>query len=357
MNINGIRTHLNFRLFNKNIFNYKFILKKSNYLYLIIFLILFLISLLIFNFKHFYNNNFDSSFIKDDNRNLNLDYDNYTFLIIKRENCSLCGLFSDYIIFLGCINEYISRGLIPIIDLQSYNNVFNGFNVNLSNENPWEIFFNQPFGYSLNDVLRKGKNLKYVECFSSNYPSLSIFSNEVLMGFWHNLAKQYIPVKTKMLLKSKLIIKNLFKKSKNVLGILMRGTDYISKKPKNHPIPPTPEIVLNDIKEMNNKNNYDWYFISTEDDIIRQKFREQLGNKLKYYSYNKAINYNYKQKQFLSDNEIVKGNINYMETYLLNIIILSQCIDIICARTSGAIGVFILKNGFRNSKYYNMGCY
>ena len=38
-------------------------------------------------------------------------------------------------------------------------------------------------------------------------------------------------------------------------------------------------------------------------------------------------------------------------------IILSKCIDIISAQTSGAIGVFIFSNGFRYSKVYNLGYY
>ena len=38
-------------------------------------------------------------------------------------------------------------------------------------------------------------------------------------------------------------------------------------------------------------------------------------------------------------------------------IILSKCIDIICAMTSGSLGVFIFTKGFRNSKVYNIGFY
>ena len=115
------------------------------------------------------------------------------------------------------------------------------------------------------------------------------------------------------------MLKKLFKKKKNVLGILMRGTDYTSKKPKGHPIPPTTETVIKDIKKMNNKINYDWYFLTTEDDLIREKFVKELGNKIKYYIYNEKVNYNYKKKKFLSFNNKIKGNIKYMKVYLLNI--------------------------------------
>ena len=203
----------------------------------------------------------------------------------------------------------------------------------------------------------KGKKIQYYSCNSMTSPNYSIFFNKILMDFFHNLARKYIPVKEKILLESQLIRKNLFKESKNVLGILMRGTDYISIKPRSHPIPPSTEIVIKDIRELDNKNNYDWYFISTEDELIRKKFVQQLGSKLKYYIYDKKINYNYKKKKLLSYNKNIKGNINFTKVYLLNMIILSKCVDIVCAMTSGSLGVFIFTNGFRNSKVYKIGFY
>ena len=69
------------------------------------------------------------------------------FAIIRRLDCSTCGLFSYYIVYLGCINKYINEGFIPIVDLQSFDNIFNGFNVSSSTNNPWEYFFQQPYDY------------------------------------------------------------------------------------------------------------------------------------------------------------------------------------------------------------------
>ena len=95
----------------------------------------------------------------------------------------------------------------------------------------------------------------------------------------------------------------------------------------------------------------------TEDDFIRERFINEFGRKLKFIKYKKKINYNYKQKNFICLNEIIVGNIEYSKIYLINIIILSKSTDIICARTGGAIGAFILTNGFRNTKIYYLGFY
>ena len=71
----------------------------------------------------------------------------------------------------------------------------------------------------------------------------------------------------------------------------------------------------------------------------------------------KKLSYNYTRMNFLTFNRKVFGNMNFLETYLLSIIILSECQDIISARTSGAAGVFILSKGFRNSLFYYLGEY
>ena len=84
---------------------------------------------------------------------------------------------------------------------------------------------------------------------------------------------------------------------------------------------------------------------------------KQFKKKIKFYKYKNNIKYNYKNKKLLAYNNIIKGNIEYIKIYLINIIILSKCLDIISARTSGAVGVFVLTNGFRNIKIYFLGIY
>ena len=186
--------------------------------------------------------------------------------------------------------------------------------------------------------------------------SYYIFNNTKLINYWHNIAIKYIPINTQIINEANSIIHNLFNDSKNILGILIRGTDYLARKPRKHPITPNPKQVIEDTKYMNKINKYDYYFIATEDYLIRKRFVKKFGKKLKFIK-QKNIKYNYKSKKFLSSYKNIKGNISNMKEYLFNILILSKCIDIICARTSGSIGVFILSNGFRNAKIYFLGEY
>ena len=287
---------------------------------------------------------------------INADYD-YNFAII-RKNFSLNGLFGFYVAYLGCLNLLINNGYIPILDLSSFPNVFNSFNPNGTKENPWEMFFSQPFEYKLNNVKKYGSSIKYIICNNpKNRPDINIYKNNVKLKFYHNLALKYIPIKKEIIRESNKIIKHLFKNSKNVLGILIRGTDYISKKPKGHPIQPNPKIVIKDTKEMDKKNKYNYIFITTEDDEIRNQFILEIGKKLKYLISKKKIQYNYTNSDYLALNKNVKGNINYVKIYLLNILIISKCLDVICSRTASSVGAFILSNGFRNNKVYYLVIY
>jgi hypothetical protein len=210
--------------------------------------------------------------------NFKLDYENKTFAILKRETCYSCGLFSYYKLFLGCVVKHLIRGEIPIIDMQTDKNMYNRYNSS-SNENPWESFFSQIDGYSLISVKKYAKKIKYYICHPNvAFPDRNIFFNLELIKFWHNMAKIYMQIKENILKEANNIMKSIFKGNKNVLGILMRGTDFIAARPKNHPIPPKIENVMQDIRKMDNKNNYKYYFLSTEDDIIRNAFIKKYGS-------------------------------------------------------------------------------
>lgn len=288
---------------------------------------------------------------------INLDYISNKFAIIKYI-CPTCGLFAFYKLYLGCILSFIIKGYIPIIDLTSFPNIFNKLNSSLLIKNPWELFFNQPFGYSLEDVKKRAKTIKYFRCTNGyDFINYEVFPNKVLLNFWHNIAIKYIPIKNKFIKKAIKIKNKLFQDSNNILGILTRGTDYISVKPRGHPIPPNIRMIFKDIKKMNKKNKYDWFFITTEDDKILSEFIKEFGNKLKYIKKIFHFKYNYLKKEYLCYNNQIKGNLSYMKLYLINFIILSKCIDIITARTSGSICLFIMAEKFRNEKVYYLGKY
>ena len=153
------------------------------------------------------------------------------------------------------------------------------------------------------------------------------------------------------------IMKKLFGHSKNILGVKLRGTDYNANKPFGHAKQPKVEDVIKDVKEMDKKNKYDYIFFSTEDELIKQKFIPEFGEKLKLLNPNVVVKYNYKKKKKINLDKNIYGNLDYTKNYVLNVIILSKCLDIVTSIGNGPAVIFLLTNGFRYSKIYKLGMY
>ena len=286
-------------------------------------------------------------------------YENSTFKIISKKDCENCGFFTYYINYLGCFITSISSQRIPIIDFDSFPNIFNNSAEKKTTDNStWEQFFKHPYDLTYQTVMKNAKIIEIENCTNNNMvPNFKeIYSNKYAINFYHDVSRFFLPIKDEIIEESEKMIQKLFHHSKNVLGVLARGTDIVTMKPSGYPIPPTAETMINDVEKFDLINKYDFIFLVTEDNKIRNKFLEAFKTKLKFIELNNTIVYNYEGKEFLSNNKNVQ-NFEYQKNYLINIIILSRCIDIVSARTYGSAAAVILSNGFRNSFFYNLGQY
>ena len=279
--------------------------------------------------------------------------ENKKFAILRRTSCEACGLFSYYIVHLGCVINYLKHGYIPILDVGSFSNILSGNNN--PEDNPWEEFFNQPCGYTLDDVVKmKDVEIFECECVLDMPDEKTVYSKPIMLNYHHIIQEKYMSVNRNILKEAKKIWYKLFRHSKNVLGIFVRGTDYSSLQPGGHSRQPSIDIIINDTITMDKQNKYDYIFLGTEDDEIRNAFIKKFGKKLKYLVPKDKLVYD---SGYLTYSKNVFGNMDFSKTYLLSIVILSKCIDIISSRTSGAAGVFIISNGFRNKLVYYLGDY
>ena len=143
------------------------------------------------------------------------------------------------------------------------------------------MLFNQPFGYTLEEVKKYAKNISEFSCVWNEMSPNGIPPNYLNIEFFRDMGRKYIPIKKEIIDEANNIWKKLFKDSKNVLGVLGRGTDLLHLKPHAHPIPPSIETMIEDVKQMDEKNKYDWIYLATEDDNIRSTIIKEFGEKLK----------------------------------------------------------------------------
>lgn len=159
---------------------------------------------------------------------------------------------------LGLICYSLYRGYMPIIEI----------NKGSHDCNNWDWYFKQP-----NEIFN-------CETDSSNN---SIICDRI----WTDFASENI----KSLLYKKFVIFNEKTQSyidneiKNVgdmtrvLGVLMRGTDYVALKPKGHPIQPQPEVLLKKAKEIFDEKNTRNYMLQPRKNTSLTKQQLFLGVK------------------------------------------------------------------------------
>ena len=284
-----------------------------------------------------------------------IDFLTKKFAVFGRRVCPKCGLFCFFIVHLGCLNKYLSEGYIPIVDMQNFDSIYNRGNRSL--KNPWELYFYQPYNYTLEEVQKYARNITYVKCTHSFHrpDELNIYYQNDSMNFWHNIHIKYMPIRNEILKEVENKMEKFFGNSKNVLGVLIRGTDYVTKKPGGHAIPPKVERVIADVKKMDQEYNYDFIYFTSEDEEIRNKFIPEFKDKIRYL--NPKMPLNYIENNITDINEQMKEFNDFVRIYVINIVIISKCLDVVISRCYGAASVFILTEGFRHSKVYNLGTY
>lgn len=234
------------------------------------------------------------------------------------------------------------RGWIPIVDMQNYPNMY------LSKEklykvNAWEYFFNQISNYSLAEVysskhvvfgdVRKARSQK--EWSEGNVKHKNKLWNEVLSNNISEIVKEELNKETQRLFKNK--------QNKKIAGVLIRGTDYVSLQPDNHPIQPSTAEMIKIITEKKEQWGYDYIFLSTEDMTILKSFQKLYGTKLLYTNQKRYENtgnqYLASIKNNREDDEIKRGI-----EYLVTMILLSRC-NYLAASKCGAMHVVQMMNG------------
>lgn len=279
------------------------------------------------------------------------------YFYIIRVDFEMAGLFAIVKTMLSHIKYAIDKGYIPIIDMEHAKNCFQ----NDIPENPWEYFFQQPTQFTLKDTL-KSKHI-IISCNRQTPQKqykigvdLLLKQNLSKLSQWAQIYHTYINpnIKTQNYLSDN--YNKIIGDKKNILGVLCRGTDYTDKRPANHPIQPSPEMVINKIHELKKNLQIDWIYLATEDIRILNLFKEKFGNQLLYINQQRfgVIESNFLSDYKFQDNSRIEMNLDYYSS----LYILSQCDYFIGGRTSGTIGSYLMATKqFKYNFFWDLGTY
>ena len=267
------------------------------------------------------------------------------YYIIRINPEQRVGVFAYYRHVLGHIIYAIDCGYIPVVNFRDYKNMYIDW-PNANGTNGWEIFFEQPFGidveYALNcknvilsDVRSKEDVMDY-----NNYTASRLEIKKI--------ANSYIRFNDTVNEKTNAAYTELLAGKGKICGIKLRGSDYAISKFKNHAVVPEVskafEDVMNAIASWDEQ--YDYYFLSTEDESIYEYYQSKLGEKLICMDINR-----YKPTQIWYESEKTTSE-RHQEgyDYCVDVGLLSRCDALVTTICQGAGAAVMLNNG----KYENV---
>lgn len=242
--------------------------------------------------------------------------------------------------------EEVSRnGYIPIIDWEHYQTLYSSDLPDRKGRNAWEYFFEQPSRYSLKEVYS---------------------SKNVVLGGWslskHSLAGRRRAEKAEVLACS--VNEELQRRADEfwkdslsggkTLGVFLRGTDYVKLHPKDHPIQPSPEMVIEKINEVDALEHFDKIYLVTEDYGIYTKFKDAFNTHLIMSDYCFAKDYKdgYVSSALKEDGYIVGAR------YLVRLLVLSKADYLITSLANGSEFAMEQHTGPYRYKYiFDLGRY
>lgn len=262
------------------------------------------------------------------------EYEDKVFFVI-RVRYDDCGVMAYFRYVLCKIAYAVSQGYIPVVDMQNGKNAYLNYD-EVGRDNSWEYFFDQPAGYTLEDIVQ-AKNIIF-SSLAVNEPD-NFYCDEI-----YEVAKKYIRFNKEIENKiQKVTYEWEENEIQNVLGLKLRGTDYVATRPSFHAMQPTIEEFIHGVDEKIKETGkkIDLFFLATEDESIRKALSDYYGNRI-YTIDIQRLNPNetwYESDTFLSDKK--KSGIEYC----VEIGILSRCNAMIASESQGTMAAMIMNAG------------
>jgi hypothetical protein len=256
------------------------------------------------------------------------------------------GILSCYLSFLGHLAKTQDENLIPVIDMKTmYYNYGHDSIHDVNKVNVWELFFDQPGSYSLEEAY----NSKKVYMSNAFNPKISneLFDDTRLthekLIKWIDIDSKYMSLNPQT--------KNSFEREymdllygKKVLGVYLReefkylyemGYPHI----KGHPVQPNLVEVINMITFKQKKLGFEYVYLATEFNSSLEHFKSYFGDKLLYTERIRRPESKNLEEYFENYSKTLMLNSvsvrNY--EYLKEIYLLSKCDSLVAGKSSGSI--------------------
>ena len=277
------------------------------------------------------------------------------FFVIRRANCK-AGLFSFVMTNMAMVKYALDRGYIPVVDMQTEKNTYLDED-QVGKRNVWEFYFEQPCGCSLNDIAKSRKVILGCGLIGDNmdFPGDSITRNPDEYRKWRKLFDQYFIVKEDIIEEAESLKKELFQ-GQRVLGVLCRGTDYVNTRPKDHPIQPSADQMIEKVRAVMREQKCACIYLATEDADIYERFQKEFGELVKTLRSNRYSNTG---KENINDIAVREGGNRYQmgRQYLISILLLAGCSCLVAGSAGGTYGALLMGPEYDYQYIFDLGTY
>lgn len=277
------------------------------------------------------------------------------------------GLFSLFDSVLSHINYCEKKDWIPVVDLKNYPNNYL-LDEEIGHINVWDIFFKQPSsvcgdGLSLEEAYHCKNAI--LSCSRPTLPgsnlSASTIDNVIEFARYSFLYNKYIRLNDRVMSELDRYTQKYIGNAR-VLGVFLRGTDYILSRPYGHPIQPTIEEVIDLVREKRNEWKIDKIYLSTEDATYVRRFCAEFPGRVivfdrKYISVDETTKSSTVFEQI--NKSVIDSNYSLRDVgsdYFYSSLLLTRCSSVILSRT-GITPFLLFDNKYENYYVWDKGLY
>lgn len=243
------------------------------------------------------------------------------------------------------------RGWIPVIDQLNYP-VYNKEPEKINgSDNPWEYFWEQPQGTTLEEVY-KSKNvvLSKRSWYAPGNPEYSVEAHRdpVSIQKFHALMEE-VPLQAAVKAYLDQCRERVFSRKGTVIGISMRNAGHAADsafRAPGHPIQPGREELIRLVEKRMSDWNADYVFLATEEQENIRVFQEHFAERFLYLPRRRYNGWKVYTKD--DPNPLYREGRRYQTAlnYLVEMELLAQCDALIGSITSG-LRYAIFRNGGR----------
>lgn len=262
-----------------------------------------------------------------------------TFLVIRQGGNA--GLGSFVLTVNNSICYAREKGYIPVVDMMLWPNQYLKPE-EVGYRNAWEKFFEQPGGYNLTDILNS-KNIRVTT-------GKTMPSREGEDTF-------YIVERAELSERINEFMDNVRWGEDKILGVLVRGTDYVNKRPYGHYVQPDIDMILQKVKAVSAERGYKRIYLCTEVEEVVDVFKNVFEDRVLCYP---QMRYNKDYAEFLFEHKFERDNDEYLRgaDYWSAIRVLSMCDALIAGKCGGTnMAVKINENKYEYTYIFDLGRY